>query len=369
MYVSEEVPGSGYRMTELLVQTAAPVGRTAESEPADDVALLNRFIAEQSDRAFAELMQRHGPMVLGVCRRILRNSQDAEDAYQATFLLLVQKSRAIRRPEQLANWLFGVAYRVSVRIKARAARRGNADMGLIDAIVDSSAVDAGHEANRAELRLVLDEELHRLPEKYRIPLILCYLQGKTHVEAAEVLGCPSGTMSSRLAQARDRLRGRLAKRGLVFSAAVLAATLAEETYAETLPAVLLESTARAAVLTAAGKAEVADVVSSRVAEVVADFQRWMVWSHLQKCLVLVCVLVLVAIGVDQTSAAFGDSLSSRLWSQVRPVPASSGALSVMTSAGASQQLMGLTAAGSGSTSGTGEAATACGLTPCSSSSR
>jgi RNA polymerase sigma factor (sigma-70 family) len=181
----------------------------AMGEPTDS-QLLKRFARQQDEAAFAALVKRHGPMVLAVCRRILRDAHDADDAFQATFLVLVRKAPVIARPELLGNWLYGVAYRVAVKARIIAARRSERErqvpaMTLSDPLSDVTG---------RELRAVLDAELSRLPEKYRAPLVLCYLEGKTNEQAARLLGWPIGSISGRLARARELLRERLLSRGL-----------------------------------------------------------------------------------------------------------------------------------------------------------
>src|SRR5262249_55050979 len=152
-----------------------------------DAELLERFVRRHEEAAFAALVKRHGPMVLSVCRRVLRHSQDAEDAFQATFLVLAEKDHRLRRPELLANWLSGGPYRPALHARQRAARRNERERGAAKMI----ALDGDLGSEPRELRRVLDEELHRLPEKYRAPLVLCYLEGKTNEEAALLLGWPS----------------------------------------------------------------------------------------------------------------------------------------------------------------------------------
>jgi RNA polymerase sigma factor (sigma-70 family) len=189
----------------------------------NDVQLLGRFSDARDDRrelAFRELIDRHGPMVMGVCRHALRHPHDAEDAFQATFLVLVVKARSIRVSGSLAPWLHGVAVKTAHRARAASARyRGNAETNL-DAIVSTSG-----ETQHAELGWMLHEELGRLPEKYRAPIVLCHLAGKTHEEAARILQWPVGTVSGRLSRGRRLLKSRLERHGFAeLSASVLLAS-------------------------------------------------------------------------------------------------------------------------------------------------
>ncbi len=180
-------------------------GTTLGLGPAE---LLGRFAERRDEAAFSALVAHHGPMVLATCRRILPNGADADDAFQATFLVLAKKAGAISDPDRLAPWLHGVARRVSVRARSVAARRRAIESEGPGDLAVAPASDDAH-----DLRAVLDEELSRLPEKYRAPLVLCYLEGLTHDEAAGQLAWPVGTVRSRLAGGRDRLRSRLARRG------------------------------------------------------------------------------------------------------------------------------------------------------------
>jgi RNA polymerase sigma factor (sigma-70 family) len=175
-----------------------------------DSQLLERFAGQQDEAAFAALVRRHGPMVLAVCRRILRDAHDADDAFQATFLVLVRKASVIARPELLGNWLYGVAHRVAVKARAKAARRSEHERRA----PALASADPTAEVTKHELRAVLDAELRQLPEKYRAPLVLCYLEGKTNAQAARLLGWPTGSISGRLARARELLRERLLSRDL-----------------------------------------------------------------------------------------------------------------------------------------------------------
>ena len=182
-----------------------------------DGDLLRRYAAERDQAAFRELVLRHGSLVLSVCQRVLHDRHAAEDAYQATFLVLARRAGTISRPEVLGNWLHGVAYRVASKLKVQMARRRNLEAKAAAAV----STEAGLQAAWDEIHAVLDEELNALPEAYRAPLVLVYLEGKTHEEAAEMLGCPLGSMSWRLSQGRDLMRRRLKRRGLIVTAALL----------------------------------------------------------------------------------------------------------------------------------------------------
>jgi RNA polymerase sigma factor (sigma-70 family) len=196
-------------------------GNQAESM---DERLLRDYVASQDGRAFAGIMRRHGSMVFGVCRRILRRDQDAEDAFQATFLVLMRKAPKVSNPKLLGNWLYGVAYRVASRI-----RHANLQHRTREArMVDVPAPEPNDDVSWRELRGVLDDEVQRLPRRYRGPFVLFYLEGKSAEEIATALGRPRGTVLSQLGRARERLRGRLALRNLALSAGVLA-TLLERT--------------------------------------------------------------------------------------------------------------------------------------------
>jgi RNA polymerase sigma factor (sigma-70 family) len=193
-----------------LSHVPVPQGRTPALylDGETDRQLLERFVRNCDGDAFATLVKRYGPMVLGACRRVLSNAEEAEDAFQATFLVLVRKARSIAQPELLGNWLYGVAYRIARKARARCARLAQQERPL----APMSPSDPVLEAAWRELHARLDEELQRLPAKYRAPLVLCYLEGLSNKEAANRLGWPVGSISYRLARGRemlkDRLRGR-----------------------------------------------------------------------------------------------------------------------------------------------------------------
>jgi RNA polymerase sigma factor (sigma-70 family) len=201
-----------------------------------DRQLLERFIVEDDEGAFAELVGRHGALVLNVCRRTLRREQDAEDAFQTTFLVLARKAASIRKTASLASWLYGVAWRSSARLRAdlaerrwhegAVARSGDAATTRGDRVTaPASVVEEPPDPSWREVQELLHEELARLPEKYRAPLVLCYLEGRTQCEAARQLGCGQGVLHGRLDRGRERLRQRLSRRGITLSAALLAAAL------------------------------------------------------------------------------------------------------------------------------------------------
>ncbi len=221
---------------------------TSGSGVSDDARLLAQFASTGDETAFATLLRRHGPMVLDVCRRVLRHSQDAEDAFQATFLLLARKAGSIHKGESVGCWLHGVACRTAMKARAQAARRRECEREAADMRTSGPRCEKAWQ----ELLAVLDEEIQRLPRKHRSPLVLCYLEGKTQEEAARQLGWPLGTVRGRLARAREQLRGRLARRGLALTAAPLAAVLAANAAPAALPARLLGPTVQAALRFAAG---------------------------------------------------------------------------------------------------------------------
>jgi RNA polymerase sigma factor (sigma-70 family) len=229
---------AGVVLCHLRALAAGPDERTPDDQ------LLQRFAATRDGEAFEALLRRHGPMVLGVCRRLLRREQDVEDVFQATFLVLARKAASIRRPQSVAAWLHGVARRIAVKVRAAAARQA------VGPVPEVAAPDLGPAGVLTwhEVRGALDEELTRLPEALRAPLVLCYLQGLTRDEAAARLRCPLGTLKGRLERGRDLLRQRLTRRGLALSA-VLAALALERA---AVPATLAAATARASFAFAAG---------------------------------------------------------------------------------------------------------------------
>jgi RNA polymerase sigma factor (sigma-70 family) len=230
----------------------------AEQRPGGepDQELLQQFLAGESpgEEAFAALVGRHGAMVLGVCRSVLGHRQDAEDAFQATFLVLARKARAIRKQASVGSWLHGVAYRLARRAKMRAEKR----RAWQAPAAPPPAADLLEELSVREWQAILHAELERLPQKYRAALLLCYWEGKTRDEAAEHLGLARGTLREHLERARNLLRGRLVRRGLTPSVALFA-TLFADNSTQAVPPSLAAATTRAAV-TFAGKTTPAGLV-------------------------------------------------------------------------------------------------------------
>jgi RNA polymerase sigma factor (sigma-70 family) len=284
-------------------------------EDASDATLLGWFVARRDQAAFAALVRRHGPMVLGVCRRRLRRREDAEDAFQATFLVLATKAPALKRPGVLGNWLFGVALRAAREAKRSAARRRAGEERLMASLRTKSvrAEDAS-DPERCEILSALDEEIGRLPEKYRAAVVSCYLQGKGRAEAARQLGWPEGTVATCLTRARDLLRRRLARKGIATSVAALAVTLTPDLTAAPVPQALADSTAEAAALVAAGKpAAVAGLVSEAAAALTKGVSTAMLVTKLKAIALLLLAAVLSLGGIGATVLAAADAAHRKEW--------------------------------------------------------
>jgi RNA polymerase sigma factor (sigma-70 family) len=230
-----------------------------EGQGLTDGALLERFLTRRDDAAFEALMERHGPMVLGVCRRVAGDAHAAEDAFQATFLVLARRAAAIRKQASVGSWLHGVARRIAAKARAKAAAGRDRERRA----AEMPRTEPLDELTWQELRTILDEELGRLPEKYRAAVVLCYLEGKSYEQAAQELGWPKSSLASRLAKACELLRGRLTRRGVALSAAALAVALAERTWAAPVAAPLTLKLVKAAASVAAGKALAAGCLSTR----------------------------------------------------------------------------------------------------------
>jgi RNA polymerase sigma factor (sigma-70 family) len=261
-----------------------------------DAQLLDCFIARREENAFAALVRRHGPMVLSVCRRVLRNVHDAEDAFQATFLVLVRKAASVVPRRLVGNWLYGVAYRTALKAKSTNARR-RVKEGQVAAMPGQSVLEnpIWH-----DLQPLLDRELSRLPETSRTLVVLCDLEGKSRREAARQLGLAEGTVSSRLARARTLLARRLGGRGVALTGATLTALLARNAASACVPAPLLLKTIQAAVGVAAGQAATG-VVSAKVAALMEGVLQSMFLAKLKIVGVLLLAASVVCLGISGLS--------------------------------------------------------------------
>jgi RNA polymerase sigma factor (sigma-70 family) len=279
---------------EILYQ-AGTVGGLSDRE------LLGHFIARADSvgrRAFEAIVSRHGPMVLAVCRRVLRDEHTAEDAFQATFLALALKAGMIRNRDSLGSWLHGVAARISRRAREIPRRRGE---HVIEHARLTSHSSAESDALAVELRSVLDEEVNRLPTAYRVAVVLCYLEGKTQEDVARELGWTKGTVSGRLARAKDLLRARLDRRGFAPSAGLMTMLLPNQRGAITVPPALANSTVRAALGLALGPPET--IVASRsVLELARGAVRAMLVARLKLAM---AAGLLLSIAVATTLAQSG----------------------------------------------------------------
>jgi RNA polymerase sigma factor (sigma-70 family) len=275
-----------------LVQEIALAGDTGGLT---DGQLLERFLRLRQDVAFRALVDRHGPMVMGVCRRVLHDAHDAEDAFQATFLVLVRKAASIVPRELVANWLYGVACRTAQKARVSRTRANAAKRRVFDKVTAMAKQAASDDEIWHDLQPVLDRELQRLPDKYRVAIVLCELEGKPRKQAAQQLGWPEGTLSGRLARARKLLAARLTRRGVTLSVAGLAALLTRGVASAVVPAALKSNITRAALLSAAGKAVPAGIVSAQVSALTEGVMKTMLLAKLR-----VGVLVLAAVGLATT---------------------------------------------------------------------
>jgi RNA polymerase sigma factor (sigma-70 family) len=272
-----------------------------------DGQLLERYLSRRDEAAFEALVDLHGPMVLGLCRRMLRDPRDVEDAFQATFLILVRKASSIRDPSHLSNWLYGVAYRVSVRARANTIRRRDRETTV--ASLDAATTPETMEL--LELGPVLDQELNRLPRKYRAALVLCYLKARTHDQAAEELHCPVGTVRSRLARGRDLLKRRLTQRGHAPTAAFLTGgpSLPAQFLSEAVPPSLASATARAALGFNSLKTIPGGVAAASALALTQGVLTTMKIAQLKWIALIVCATALSAGGV--VAVSFAQAQASR----------------------------------------------------------
>jgi RNA polymerase sigma factor (sigma-70 family) len=257
-----------------------------QADQLSDGQLLERFLARRDEAAFEALVKRHGSMVLGVCRRVLHNPHDTEDAFQATFLVLIRKAATIVPRDDVGNWLYGVAYRTALEARTAAARRRAKERR----VTRMPRPEVSDEEVWTDLRDLLDQELSRLPDKYRAPIVLCDLEGKTRKAAARQLGWREGTLSWRLARARRLLADHLTRRGVALSGGALALTLARNAAGASVPVPLVARTVTAAT-TVVRPIIAAGVISAQVLALTEGVLKTMLLAKLK---VATAVLLLIA---------------------------------------------------------------------------
>jgi RNA polymerase sigma factor (sigma-70 family) len=287
-----------------------------------DGQLLESFVARQDEAAFEALVRRHGPMVWGVCRRVLRNPHDADDAFQATFLVLVRKAASVVPRELVANWLYGVARTTALRAKVATAKRWVRER-QVPTMPEPELMQPERDLWR-DLQPLLDQELRRLPEKYRVPVILCDLEGKSIKGAAGQLGWPQGTLAGRLARARALLAKRLARHGLAVSGRALAMVVAQQAAAACVPPSVVASTIKAASTFAAGKTAATGVISVKVAILTEGVLNAMLLNKLKTATVGLLLIALF-------SGAAGAICQTQAAEQAKGVPRKKAATAVSTS--------------------------------------
>jgi RNA polymerase sigma factor (sigma-70 family) len=301
--------GTALRHIRKLIQT-----RTAEQLP--DQQLLGRFVSARDEAAFTELVRRHGALVRGVCERILRHAQDAEDAFQATLLVFARKAHAIRKQESVGSWLYGVAYRIAQKAKMNAAARHRHE----SRVAVPTLVQPPADVSWREFGQILDEELERLPEKYRAPLLLCYLEGKTQDEAARQLGWTPGTLRGRLDRGREHLRRRLTQRGVTFSLGLCATLLAQKT-AAAVPPSRATTIIHAATECMSSQATSAGGISPQAAALAEGAMQAMFLTKLKCTLVLVLLVSMLGAGAGVlTHQALADKAESAPKIDAQKVP-------------------------------------------------
>jgi RNA polymerase sigma factor (sigma-70 family) len=265
-----------------------------------DGQLLESYLVNREDVAFAALVRRHAPMVWGVCRRILHNHEDAEDAFQAVVHVLVRKAASIVPRDMAANWLYGVAYQTAMKTRAVITKRRVRER-QVTAMPEPQVVD---DDQWSDLQPLLDQELSRLPDKYRVAIVLCDLEGKTRKEVARQLRLPEGTVASRLARARTMLAKRLSRRGLAITIGALTGLMVQNAAAASVSPLVLATTIKTATLLAAGKTVAAGAVSAKVAALTQGVLKAMLLSKLKVLTTVVLTAGIIVAGVGTTGFVY-----------------------------------------------------------------
>ncbi len=271
-----------------LLRQLRGLARKGNDARASDGELLQRFAAHRDEAAFAGLVERHGPLVLGVAQRVLHHVHDAEDVFQAAFLVLARRAAALDKRRSITGWLYTVAYHLALRVQSNLARC----RAVQTQVAKMPKVEHQTEEIWREVSPALDEELNRLPEKYRAVFLLCYVDGKTHAEAAAELGWPKGTVAGRLSRARELLRARLTRRGVTLSAGVLASVVSANAQVAPAPA-LAAAAIKAGVMFAAGKAL---ATSAQVIKLANEGLHAMLWSKLRTTAIVLLAAVAAIAG-------------------------------------------------------------------------
>lgn len=274
-----------------MIQNLRKTALLRDGDGLSDAQLLDAFIAHAEEAAFEALVRRHAPMVWGVCLRVLGHSHDAEDAFQASFIVLVRKAASIWPRAMVGNWLHGVAYRTALKAKAVAVKR-RAREKQVD---EMPAQEMHAEKVWHDLQPLLDRELNRLADKYRAPVVLCDLEGKSQREAARQLGWPEGTLTTRLTRARQMLAKRLTQHGLALSTGALVLTLSQNAASACAPAPLLATTIKAATLIAAGQAATL-ATSASVAALTEGVLQAMFFTKVKSVMMIVLTVALLGTG-------------------------------------------------------------------------
>jgi RNA polymerase sigma factor (sigma-70 family) len=290
-----------------MLRTLRSMCAADKAQDLTDRQLLQQFLAEKEAAAFTILMHRHGPMVLGIGQRVLGDAHSAEDVFQATFLLLVRRAASIPCTGSLGNWLYAVAQRIALKARAQTAARRRRERRA----TQMPRAEPLDELTCQELRSVLDEEIGRLPEKYRSPIVLCNFEGKSYDQAALELGCPKDSLAKRLARARELLRHQLTQRGISLGVGTLALFLAEKTARAAVSARLTMNTVKAAASVAAGKAPAAAYLSTAAAALVEHAMRTRLPEVKTKLVLLVVAMVLAAVGAGLAGGGVADNAEHR----------------------------------------------------------
>jgi RNA polymerase sigma factor (sigma-70 family) len=275
-----------------VIQTLREASRPPEAAGPTDGQLLESYVSSREETAFAALVYRHGPMVWGVCRRVLQSHQDAEDAFQATFLVLVRKAASVLPRELVGNWLYGVAHQTALKARSTSVKRRTREKQVT--AMPEPALEQQKLWN--DLQPLLDRELSRLPNKYRAVIVLCDLEGKTRKEAAQHFNLPEGTVATRLATARTMLAKRLARSGLVLSGAALGVALSRNQAAAGMPAWVATTTIRAGSLFAAGQAAAPDAISIKAVALAEGVLKNMLLSKLKIATAVLLALAFLGAG-------------------------------------------------------------------------